>query len=167
MIPTGGGRLNVYAFTRLMRETSCGSPCGFRRTHFSTSTTRGALLSFSARLTCGSRSSFRSIRARKHCLPHRWRQKSVGSSCRAPQKRPLVRRQEIAKSGVAREDLEDGVGADCLSIDGGILQPPADNVDRVVVPAAAYKYPRSEEHTSELQSRGHLVCRLLLEKKKR
>src|SRR5437870_7497355 len=24
---------------------------------------------------------------------------------------------------------------------------------------------RSEEHTSELQSRGHLVCRLLLEKK--
>src|SRR5690625_6764651 len=27
-------------------------------------------------------------------------------------------------------------------------------------------YIRSEEHTSELQSRGHLVCRLLLEKKK-
>src|SRR5690625_6910893 len=26
---------------------------------------------------------------------------------------------------------------------------------------------RSEEHTSELQSRGHLVCRLLLAKKKR
>src|SRR5439155_23031189 len=26
---------------------------------------------------------------------------------------------------------------------------------------------RSEEHTSELQSRGHLVCRLLLEKKNR
>src|SRR5439155_22114819 len=26
---------------------------------------------------------------------------------------------------------------------------------------------RSEEHTSELQLRGHLVCRLLLEKKKR
>src|SRR5690625_6754270 len=36
--------------------------------------------------------------------------------------------------------------------------------------ASAYFYqdtaPRSEEHTSELQSRGHLVCRLLLEKKK-
>src|SRR5689334_23908955 len=27
--------------------------------------------------------------------------------------------------------------------------------------------PRSEEHTSELQSQFHLVCRLLLEKKKR
>src|SRR5437870_6164527 len=31
---------------------------------------------------------------------------------------------------------------------------------------ADYKAERSEEHTSELQSRGHLVCRLLLEKKK-
>src|SRR3989442_9800076 len=29
-----------------------------------------------------------------------------------------------------------------------------------------YASPRSEEHTSELQSRPHLVCRLLLEKKK-
>src|SRR5207253_11284512 len=29
------------------------------------------------------------------------------------------------------------------------------------------RFGRSEEHTSELQSRGHLVCRLLLEKKKK
>src|SRR5690625_5313720 len=29
-----------------------------------------------------------------------------------------------------------------------------------------FMFLRSEEHTSELQSRGHLVCRLLLEKKK-
>src|SRR5690554_7187721 len=29
----------------------------------------------------------------------------------------------------------------------------------------AHELPRSEEHTSELQSRPHLVCRLLLEKK--
>src|SRR3989304_2793020 len=36
---------------------------------------------------------------------------------------------------------------------------PADNVIR-------WEVPRSEEHTSELQSRLHLVCRLLLEKKK-
>src|SRR5690554_7635989 len=33
-------------------------------------------------------------------------------------------------------------------------------------PAAAQQW-RSEEHTSELQSRPHLVCRLLLEKKKK
>src|SRR3712207_7393361 len=30
-----------------------------------------------------------------------------------------------------------------------------------------YYVPRSEEHTSELQSRQYLVCRLLLEKKKK
>src|SRR5438552_9395127 len=34
-------------------------------------------------------------------------------------------------------------------------------------PAASGWRPRSEEHTSELQSPDHLVCRLLLEKKKR
>src|SRR5436305_5478888 len=32
---------------------------------------------------------------------------------------------------------------------------------------ARSNHKRSEEHTSELQSRPHLVCRLLLEKKKR
>src|SRR5258708_10637797 len=32
--------------------------------------------------------------------------------------------------------------------------------------AAAREWDRSEEHTSELQSPDHLVCRLLLEKKK-
>src|SRR5437870_13077854 len=34
-------------------------------------------------------------------------------------------------------------------------------------PGSKAKRSRSEEHTSELQSRGHLVCRLLLEKKKK
>src|SRR3712207_8200693 len=40
---------------------------------------------------------------------------------------------------------------------------------RRVVPArhARGPYARSEEHTSELQSRQYLVCRLLLEKKKK
>src|SRR2546430_10229603 len=32
--------------------------------------------------------------------------------------------------------------------------------------AADQRQPRSEEHTSELQSQSNLVCRLLLEKKK-
>src|SRR3712207_7642003 len=32
---------------------------------------------------------------------------------------------------------------------------------------AFYPHTRSEEHTSELQSRQYLVCRLLLEKKKK
>src|SRR5437870_6970240 len=37
---------------------------------------------------------------------------------------------------------------------------------RVPIARAWRALTRSEEHTSELQSRGHLVCRLLLEKKK-
>src|SRR3712207_8427507 len=43
-------------------------------------------------------------------------------------------------------------------------RPPAMNGAATAVPPAA---TRSEEHTSELQSRQYLVCRLLLEKKKR
>src|SRR5690625_25308 len=35
-----------------------------------------------------------------------------------------------------------------------------------IIAACVDRDLRSEEHTSELQSRGHLVCRLLLEKKK-
>src|SRR3712207_7952288 len=37
----------------------------------------------------------------------------------------------------------------------------------LVVEQAINEYGRSEEHTSELQSRQYLVCRLLLEKKKK
>src|SRR6266508_5466022 len=38
--------------------------------------------------------------------------------------------------------------------------------ERRLLPLGGALVGRSEEHTSELQSRGHLVCRLLLEKKK-
>src|SRR5437870_7502132 len=40
-----------------------------------------------------------------------------------------------------------------------------DLFDRAHVAPVFREMVRSEEHTSELQSRGHLVCRLLLEKK--
>src|SRR5437870_8966443 len=43
-----------------------------------------------------------------------------------------------------------------------------DGMEKGIKPLLANSLPpgeRSEEHTSELQSRGHLVCRLLLEKK--
>src|SRR5690554_7333394 len=39
--------------------------------------------------------------------------------------------------------------------------------DRTASHSASSNHERSEEHTSELQSRPHLVCRLLLEKKKK
>src|SRR6266480_7609740 len=41
------------------------------------------------------------------------------------------------------------------------------NSDRVSFARATTSSPRSEEHTSELQSHVNLVCRLLLEKKKK
>src|SRR5690625_5866484 len=45
-------------------------------------------------------------------------------------------------------------------------KPPAKGSRSMPFPLAILTLLRSEEHTSELQSRGHLVCRLLLEKKK-
>src|SRR3989449_7505754 len=48
-----------------------------------------------------------------------------------------------------------------LAVEEGQLFPPA----LELLPQRAGQ--RSEEHTSELQSRLHLVCRLLLEKKKK
>src|SRR5690349_22497753 len=43
---------------------------------------------------------------------------------------------------------------------------PADWKNTIKTMSSAARVPRSEEHTSELQSRRDLVCRLLLEKKK-
>src|SRR2546422_7362212 len=50
-----------------------------------------------------------------------------------------------------------------------IAMAPSSNLGRNSAPRYGNNAPhatRSEEHTSELQSRLHLVCRLLLEKKK-
>src|SRR3989449_5605533 len=66
-------------------------------------------------------------------------------------------------------------GGDHLAIPGGDaaveeeleLEQPLGGLDILVGRHAADRgLVRSEEHTSELQSRLHLVCRLLLEKKK-
>src|SRR2546429_4712389 len=54
--------------------------------------------------------------------------------------------------------------ADVERMPAGKIQPAVDVVDRR--PQRLGELHRSEEHTSELQSRLHLVCRLLLEKKK-
>src|SRR5690554_1468937 len=50
---------------------------------------------------------------------------------------------------------------------GFIVMATKNNTDVSITPTKdILGHPRSEEHTSELQSRPHLVCRLLLEKKK-
>src|SRR5439155_25348166 len=49
----------------------------------------------------------------------------------------------------------------------GHIQAPEKDRDELLRTLLCSPGLRSEEHTSELQSRGHLVCRLLLEKKKK
>src|SRR3712207_7578512 len=49
----------------------------------------------------------------------------------------------------------------------GLDRPTSGSVRLGEVDLAGLKEARSEEHTSELQSRQYLVCRLLLEKKKK
>src|SRR5258708_22235539 len=85
-------------------------------------------------------------------------------------------------SGLSREDkmraiasLIAAVGMLCagalvaaaMPADGAAIARVAQQVDAVVVvkKGKKSKTKRSEEHTSELQSPDHLVCRLLLEKK--
>src|SRR2546430_3614680 len=67
--------------------------------------------------------------------------------------------------GQSREHELDRLGVDLLRvlrIDAVIFE-----LDRRgAAPEAEFEAPRSEEHTSELQSQSNLVCRLLLEKKK-
>src|SRR5690625_6705720 len=70
----------------------------------------------------------------------------------------------LKSAGVVQQVL--GVGRDANSLrqaqDLGLIDRPVS----VAEAAAQADVLRSEEHTSELQSRGHLVCRLLLENKK-
>src|SRR5690625_5461337 len=94
----------------------------------------------------------------------------VGASARAPMTPP----------GSGAQD------ADSLRSRGDFSRAPSPNHDRFTIRAATTSFAgrrvsshhcpvkatiptsiwaRSEEYTSELQSRGHLVCRLLLEKK--
>src|SRR2546429_1481397 len=68
----------------------------------------------------------------------------------------------LGREGAAVE-VDDAKGADAeRAVDLRIAAPPGGVVDEVRLAGSADG--RSEEHTSELQSRLHLVCRLLLEK---
>src|SRR2546422_7917069 len=79
-----------------------------------------------------------------------------------------------AMDRVAVDDRRESRMTDGSSTSSGAAQrlgPLADALQDATLPAcvrdAGGRYVRSEEHTSELQSRLHLVCRLLLEKKNR
>src|SRR5438034_5615373 len=61
--------------------------------------------------------------------------------------------------------MYDPVGDVGQAITGDVDHPPAGVPQSGIEPQNAHR--RSEEHTSELQSHSDLVCRLLLEKKKK
>src|SRR5439155_20876751 len=79
---------------------------------------------------------------------------------------PQLRPEAHALSTAGQPEPQTDPGADRR----GTRQPEGGEAGAVVAVAGGVRFPpydrRSEEHTSELQSRGHLVCRLLLEKKK-
>src|SRR5687768_18041288 len=86
------------------------------------------------------------------------------SSCGAPRALhsfPTRRSSDLGDVGAARDRVAGVVGADVRIVAahlGGLAGALGAGV-------AEPRQARSEEHTSELQSRLHLVCRLLLEKK--
>src|SRR3712207_7905545 len=74
--------------------------------------------------------------------------------------RVLVEVAERMRAACRREDLVARLGGDEFVV---LVDPAATTGDAAEELAA--RLVRSEEHTSELQSRQYLVCRLLLEKK--
>src|SRR5690625_7797440 len=81
---------------------------------------------------------------------------SVLADTAAPPAYPLSLHDALPISGAAGVPARGAAGGHLGDLPAQLGHPGAD-------PAPV----RSEEHTSELQSRGHLVCRLLLEKKTR
>src|SRR3712207_8946850 len=93
---------------------------------------------------------------------------------RRPPRSTLFPYTTLFRSGRAVVDGDErGLGGDLAEgLDGarapeaGHVEADGDEVEAAVGGRPQYVHRRSEEHTSELQSRQYLVCRLLLEKKK-
>src|SRR2546430_14912880 len=84
----------------------------------------------------------------------------------------FVRRQiEVVLDDIGADAIKTGMLHDAAVIEtiAAVLQEHAASIPLVVDPVMVAKggARRSEEHTSELQSQSNLVCRLLLEKKKK
>src|SRR2546429_6821814 len=79
----------------------------------------------------------------------------------------LFRSHVVVYSGVAA--VGQGIDTTLAQVVADELDVPAEGITVVHGDSARVPFGvgRSEEHTSELQSRLHLVCRLLLEKKKK
>src|SRR5438046_6952822 len=74
-------------------------------------------------------------------------------ACRGATAMPFIRVPDATESDIQKAT---DIGA------VGIIVPTVDTVEKAQAAVKWSKYPRSEEHTSELQSLTNLVCRLLL-----
>src|SRR2546428_8971010 len=87
---------------------------------------------------------------------------------RRPPRSTLFPYTTLFRSGYSRESDVERMYRDARVI---TIYEGTSEIQRMVIArdllAQAGQIPRSEEHTSELQSRSDLVCRLLLEKKKK
>src|SRR5690625_4781829 len=72
----------------------------------------------------------------------------------------------IAAEGALEEAQVKAIDIDLILVATVTPDTPFPSVACIIQDKLGATNARSEEHTSELQSRGHLVCRLLLEKKK-
>src|SRR3712207_7247140 len=82
---------------------------------------------------------------------------------RRPPRSPLFPYTTLFRSYVlSGDDLRHDVTCEVVASNRAGASARVGSSDAIAMPAP----PRSEEHTSELQSRQYLVCRLLLEKKK-
>src|SRR3712207_7933888 len=81
----------------------------------------------------------------------------------------LFRSKDVIKSGgewISSVDLESALMAHPAVREAAVIARPDERwSERPLACVALEREVRSEEHTSELQSRQYLVCRLLLEKK--
>src|SRR2546422_6070135 len=100
-------------------------------------------------------------------LKAEFQDKDARASCDTMVARPYVNHVPVLTGGVGRRQLEHFYGRYFIpSMPPDVELVPISRTvgqDRIVDEFVF----RSEEHTSELQSRLHLVCRLLLEKKKK
>src|SRR3712207_7416743 len=85
---------------------------------------------------------------------------------RRPPRSTLFPYTTLFRSVVVPDQVEEALVARQGAAGVQPLQPQRELVGEPGVGAAVAGRVRSEEHTSELQSRQYLVCRLLLEKKK-
>src|SRR5439155_19486671 len=106
----------------------------------------------------------------QHPLPHYFYSLLLFLLIRPPPSSTLFPYTTLFRSGLL---LFRAIGAEPYGVPTGSMAPTLlGNHRAVTCPRCGYpidvgyRDDRSEEHTSELQSRGHLVCRLLLEKKK-